>query len=126
MRVMGSVVKALLAVALVVPLVAYVAATLASTGDVAPEQQGTVHLQDMDPVTEAPRPTSDPSSTVAPGLTGSRSHDDDTPEPPPAPVEARVVIPAPVGDDDDDDDDDERDDERDDDRHDTDDGGTDG
>ena len=56
---MSPLVKTLLAVALVVPLLAYVAGSLASSGPGAPERQGTVYLDDVEPAndtTPAPAP----------------------------------------------------------------------
>ena len=116
---MTPLVKALLAVALVVPLVAYVAGSLASTGGETPEQQGTVFIDDVEPASEKtspapgrtsgrrrprpPSPTTDNQPTQAPS--------DDTDD-----KGARVVTPAPV-----EDDDDERDDDQDDDTDDGDD-----
>ncbi|HSU03655.1 MAG TPA: hypothetical protein VLK03_13975 [Nocardioides sp.] len=124
---MTPLVKTLLAVALVIPLVAYVAGSLAGTGEQAPERQGTVYIDDVQPA----RDTTPGTSTTSPGRTGPSARP--TPRPPaqPSPTdsddqrepeqqetgtgEARVVTPTPVGgDDDDDDDDDERDDDRDD------------
>ena len=129
-------VKALLAVALVVPLVAYVAGTLSSSGPGAPEQQGTVYLDDAEPAGDTTTGSttddrqddrqSDRQSDRQRPPKRSRDADDsgdsgdDQQQPGPSETddrEARVVTPAPVGRDDDDDD------ERDDDRDDTDDGG---
>ena len=87
---MTPLVKALLAVALVVPLVGYVAGSLASSGAETPQRQDTVYVDDA-----RPSPTRDNRPTQVPAT-------DD---------EARVVAPTPV----DDDDADERDDEQDDD-----------
>lgn len=126
MGAMTPLVKARLAVALVVPLVAYVAGTLSHSGGGAPEQQGTVYLDDAEPVgstttgspTDAPpgssRPSPEPSPRPAPRPSPADSDDSDDSDD----REARVVTPAPVGRDDD-----EGDDERDDARDDTDDGG---
>lgn len=119
---MTPLVKALLAVALVVPLVAYVAGSLASSSGETPEQQGTVFIDDVDPASDdtspKPRPTSEPkpspsrpSPTRDNQPTQTPGGDDD-----PDDEEARVVIPAPV-----EDDDDERDDDADDDGDDSDD-----
>ena len=110
---MSPLVKALLAFVLVVPLVAYVAGSLGSHGGGAPERQGTVFIDDMEPARDTPseRETGPETSPASPQR---------TPEPPPGEEqkepsgEVRVVTPAPVGNDDDDDDDDERDDDRDD------------
>ena len=114
-------VKALLALALVVPLVAYVAGTLSSSGPGAPEQQGTVYLDDAEPASDT---TTGSTADDRQADTQDETQDDRQGPPKPAPGsgdaddrEARVVTPAPVGRDDDDDD------ERDDDRDDTDDGG---
>jgi len=101
---MTPLVKALLAVALVVPLVAYVAGSRASSGGETPEQQGTVFIDDVEPASETTSPTRDNQPTQAPG-------DDD-----PDDKLARVVTPAPV-----EDDDDERDGDQDDDTDDGDD-----
>jgi hypothetical protein len=122
---MTPLVKALLALALVVPLVAYVAGTLSTSGAGAPEQQGTVYLDDAEPVgdTGTGSPQDDKGDKRDKGGNEKDQRDDR-----PGPTtpsrdaggsddrEARVVTPAPVGRDDDDD-------ERDDDRDDTDDGG---
>ncbi len=97
--------KALIALALVVPLVTYVAGTLASTGSSVPEQQGTVYVNDLEPSPATtpkpspsrPSPTRDNQPTPSP--------DDDADD-----NEARVVTPAPVQDDDERDDDDDGDD----------------
>ena len=53
---MTPLVKALLAVALVVPLVAYVAGSLAGNGGETPEQQGTVFIDDVEPASETTSP----------------------------------------------------------------------
>ena len=109
---MTPLVKALLAVALVVPLVAYVAGSLASTGGETPEQQGTVFIDDVEPASET---TSPPGARqghhqpTRPRASPARRDDPDD-------KLARVVTPAPV-----EDDDDERDGDQDDDTDDGDD-----
>lgn len=118
---MTPLVKALLAAALVVPLVAYVAGSLASLSGGTPEQQGTVFIGDVEPASEDIKPSTKPSpqpsstpSPARPSLTGD-NRPTEAPSTDPDDEEARVVTPAPVGDD-------ERDDDPDDDRDDTDDG----
>ena len=120
-------VKALLAVALVVPLVAYVAGTLANTGVAVPERQGTVYINDVDPASEtdplggpSAEPSAEPTATPSPSRPSPPRDNQPTPTPDDGADgnEARVVTPAPV------DDDDERDDD-DDDGDDGDDGGDD-
>ena len=117
---MTPLVKALLALALVVPLVTYVAGSLSSSGVETPEHQGTVYIDDVEP---ARAPTTSPPSEPTPQPTPSRGTSDRDNEQQPSPDgdddgddgKARVVTPAPV------EDDDERDDDGDD-RDDTDDG----
>ena len=117
---MTPLVKALLAVALVVPLVAYVAGSLASNGGETPEQQGTVFIDDVEPASETTSPA--PGRTSGPTPSPPRSSPTRDNQPTQAPgddpddKEARVVTPAPV-----EDDDDERDDDQDDDTDDGDD-----
>ena len=62
---MTPMVKALLAVALVVPLVAYVAGSLAASSGGTPEQQGTVFISDVGPASETTSQA--PTSTPRPG-----------------------------------------------------------
>lgn len=120
--------KALLAVAFVVPLVAYVAGTLASTGVGVPEQQGTVYINDVDPASEidpstdpSTGPSAEPSATPSPSRPSPPRDNQPTPGPHDAADgtrsgdEARVVGPAPVEDDDERDDDDDDGDDTDDD-----------
>lgn len=116
-------VKALLAVALVVPLVAYVAGTLASTGVGVPERQGTVYINDVDPASEtdpstgpSAEPSAEPTATPSPSRPSSPRDNQPTPTPDDDTDgnEARVVTPAPVEDDDERDDDDDDGDDTDD------------
>jgi hypothetical protein len=112
---MSTPVKAMLAVALIVPLVAYVAGSLAASGADTPDRQGPVIINDVVPTTSTPTPTpSTPSPTRDNAPQKERPENDDV----------RVVTPTPkpIDDDDDDDERDERDDASDDSRDDTDDG----
>lgn len=100
--------KALIALALVVPLVAYVAGTLASTGSSVPEQQGTVYVNDVEPASEGT--SESPATTPKPSPSRPSPTRDNRPTPSPDDDaddnEARVVTPAPVQDEDERDDDD--------------------
>lgn len=124
---MSPFVKAMLALALVVPLVAYVAGSLASTGGGTPDHQGTVYINEADPApvdsSADPFPRSSPTSTPSPArpMRSPRRDNQPTKAPSTDDEEARVVTPTPVEDEDDEGDDDQ-DDDRDDDRDDTDDG----
>lgn len=110
---MTPLVKALLAVALVVPLAAYVAGSLAASAGEAPKKQGTVFISDADPVSEETSPSTSPAP--APSRPSPTRDNQPTRAPGADDEEARVVTPTPV-------EDDERDDDPDDDRDDTDDG----
>ena len=124
---MGQVTKVLLLLAVVVPVTAYVAGSLASPGSPPPADHSPVILRDapddVSPATDrtAPPPARQPRSTPRPDPDDER---DDRPgrEPGRGDDDARVVTPqpTPVGEDDDD----ERDDgdDGDDDDDDTDDG----
>lgn len=117
---MGQVTRVLLLLAVVVPVTAYVAGSLASPGAPAPADHSPVILRDAptdapatDPATTDPAaPTPGPRSPRTPRTDPQRGDGD----------EARVVTPepTPVGEDDDDEwdddgpDDDDTDDERDD------------
>ena len=132
---MTPLVKAVLALALVVPLVAYVAGSLASSGAETPERQGPVYIDDVAPASERSTSTTSPRRST-PGRAPVRPSPTRDNQPTQAPGtdegKARVVTPTPVDDEGDDDgnddgddtdDVDDQDDERDDDRDDdTDDG----
>ena len=126
---MTPLVKAVLALALVVPLVAYVAGSLASSGAETPERQGPVYIDDVAPASERSTSTTSPRRSTperAPVRPFPTRDNQPTQAPRTDAGKARVVTPTPVhddGDDDADDVDDQDDDERDDDRDDdTDDG----
>lgn len=85
---MSSWVKALIVLALVVPMTAYVAGSLSSSSAREPADRGPVIIKD------APSPTSPDAPTVP----------EDGPETPRDENEARVVTPQPTAVDDDDDD----------------------